>query len=236
MKFLVIEHERDSGMGLLGDAAVAAGDSFDVVRPTEEPLPTSVDGYDGLVVLGAAPSVNDAEIAGWFVPEIDLIRSADASGRPILGVCFGAQAMAIAFGGSVTRADRAETGWMTVDAVDAVDPESYLAGPWFQWHVDAITPPVTATVMARSSVCVQAYEIGDHIAVQFHPEVGHQQVADWAASDASGLLASGKTVEEMLAETDEFIAGATLRAAALWNRYRQRTVARSRVEEVRSSV
>jgi GMP synthase-like glutamine amidotransferase len=227
MKFLVIEHERDSGMGLLGDAAFAAGDVFDVVRPLEEPVPTSIDGYDGLVVLGAAPSVNDPEIAGWFGAEIDLIRSADASDRPILGVCFGAQALAVAMGGSVTRAPKPAIGWMSVTTSD---PAAVPPGPWFQWHVDAITPPPGATVVATSPVCVQAYEIGPHIAVQFHPEVHQQQVIDWAAADPSGLAASGRTIEEMLSQTQEMLDGARDRAELMWGRYRARVAAAQAAE------
>ncbi len=153
MRVLVVEHERDSGIGLLGDRAAERGDELVVVRPTEEPLPASVDGFDGLVVLGAAPSVNDADIAHWFVPETDLIRDADARGVPVLGVCFGAQALAVSLGGTVRRAERPEVGWVEIDTDD---PVAIPAGPWFQWHVDAITPPPGARVIARSEVCVQA--------------------------------------------------------------------------------
>lgn len=219
MRFLVVEHERDSGIGFLGERAEARGDVITVVRPTEEPLPATTDGFDGLVVLGAAPSVNDPDISGWFAPEIGLIRAAVAADVAVLGVCFGAQALAVALGGTVARASRPEVGWHEIESDDL---DAYPVGPWFQWHVDAITPPPGAVVMARSAVCAQAFEVGRHMAVQFHPEAGEDQARDWAAGDPSGLAASGRSAEQLLEESRRNGPGARARASALWDRYAER--------------
>jgi GMP synthase-like glutamine amidotransferase len=216
MRVLVVEHERDSGIGLLGRRAGVLGHELVVVRPGEERLPTTIDGYDGLVVLGASPSVNDSGIAAWFEREVALIRHADATATPVLGVCFGAQALAVALGGSVARAAQPEVGWMTIESVDTGQVPT---GPWFQWHVDAITPPPHATVLARSEVCVQAFTVGPHLGVQFHPEVTDQQVRDWIEGDPGGMAASQRTTAELLAQTSELLAAATQRAADLWDRF-----------------
>jgi GMP synthase-like glutamine amidotransferase len=219
MRTLVVEHEPDSGIGLLGDRARERGDELVTARPSEQTFPSGVEGFDGLVVLGAAPSVNDSDIAWWFQRELALIRHADARAVPVLGVCFGAQALAVALGGTVARALRPEVGWRWVSSED---PTRYPEGPWFQWHVDAITPPASATVLATSEVCVQVFEVGPHVGVQFHPEVGLDQVRDWSAGDPSGLAASGRSCAGLLAETEQLLPAATERAAALWDAFAER--------------
>ena len=199
MRVLVIEHESDSGIGLLGERAVATGAELEVVTPTGG-IPVSAEGYDAVVTMGASPSVNDADIAPWFDREKALLRDADRRGIPVLGVCFGAQALAVALGGSVSRAVQPEVGWKMVDTEA---PGVIGEGPWFQWHVDAITPPPQATVLATSDLCVQAYTVGPHLAVQFHPEVTSQQARDWSTGDPAGLAASGCTQQELVALTTD---------------------------------
>lgn len=215
MRVLVIEHEADSGIGLLGDRAIATGAQLEVATPTSG-IPVSAEGYDALVVLGASPSVYDADIAPWFERERVLLQDADRRGIPVLGVCFGAQALAVALGGTVARASEPEVGWKMVDTdAPSVVPE----GPWFQWHVDAITPPPHATVLATSDVCVQAYVVGPHLAVQFHPEVTTQQASDWSTGDPGGLAASGCTQQELVALTTDLEPDARRRAADLWDTF-----------------
>ena len=215
MRVLVIEHESDSGIGLLGERAVATGAELEVVTPMGG-IPVSAEGYDAVVTMGASPSVNDADIAPWFDRETALLRDADRRGIPVLGVCFGAQALAVALGGSVSRAVQPEVGWKMVDTEA---PGVIAEGPWFQWHVDAITPPPQATVLATSDVSVQAYTVGPHLAVQFHPEVTAQQARDWSTGDPAGLAASGCTLQELVALTTDLEPDARRRAADLWDTF-----------------
>ncbi len=172
---------------MLADRAVAVGFEITLIN-AHYGVPESIAGYDALLVMGAVPSVNDAAIQSWFQPEIDLIRDADRNGVPVFGVCFGAQALAVALGGSVTRASDPEIGWFTMETND---PETIPLGPFFEWHVDAISPPPNATILARTSVCVQAFRIGKHLAVQFHPEVTTIEIGEWVENDAKVLEALG---------------------------------------------
>jgi len=94
---------------------------------------------------------------------------------PILGVCFGAQALAAALGGTVSRAPRPEIGWHYVET----DASWISRGPWFQWHSDRFTVPDGATELARSALAPQAFRHGRSLGVQFHPEVDGDIVSDW---------------------------------------------------------
>ncbi|MEO9224225.1 MAG: glutamine-hydrolyzing GMP synthase, partial [Acidimicrobiales bacterium] len=100
---------------------------------------------------------------------------------PILGICYGAQLVALQLGGEVARTGRGEYGRtaMTVVRSDAVlfggdQPEDQ---PVWMSHFDSISvPPDGFDVTARSADApVAAMEhVGRRIhAVQFHPEVGH---------------------------------------------------------------
>ncbi|NUU26271.1 MAG: C26 family cysteine hydrolase domain-containing family, partial [Streptomycetaceae bacterium] len=88
--------------------------------------------YDVIVPLGAPWSVDDeATIGAWVGGEIALLRDAVAADIPVLGICFGGQALATALGGGVERAPRPEIGWTPVRSDD---PALVSEGPWFQWH------------------------------------------------------------------------------------------------------
>lgn len=157
--------------------------------------------HDLLVPLGAPWSVYDRErIGSWVGPELDWLRAAVAADVPVLGICFGAQALAQALGGTVERAERPEIGWTQVDS-DV--PELISPGPWAQWHYDRFTVPRGATELARNEVGPQAFVSGRRLGVQFHPEVGTDQLAAWLAHGGeAGARAVGVDPAELLATSD----------------------------------
>lgn len=211
----MVQHDDDTDAALIGDAARRAGATLETCVVTRQPLPSSPKEFDAIVVLGSADSVNDPAIAPWFVPEIAFLRQADQAGVPVLGICFGAQALAVALGGRVERAPYGEFGWKVIDTDSDLIPE----GPWFQWHVDAIIPPDAAEILARSECCVQSFRIGPHLAVQFHPEVTEQHSVEWPISDPAGLAASGCSAQDMLDITTALLPEAILRADQLWSAF-----------------
>jgi len=128
-----------------------------------------------------------------------ILRKAHESGVPVLGICFGAQALCMVFGGQVVAADEKEVGWKMVESVD---PAQIPAGPWLLFHGDRCLPPPEATIMASNDVGVQAFSIGRHLAVQFHPEVDGVQLGGWlAAGGRDEAMAAGTDPDAFLART-----------------------------------
>jgi GMP synthase-like glutamine amidotransferase len=182
-RVVVIRHHDIDSAGFIADAFEARGASLAVhLFPGEARLP-AVDGVDHVVVLGAVSSVNDPD--PWIAEELAWLRAADAAGVPVLGICFGAQALCAALGGRVEAMGSHEIGWVLVDSLDH---DVIPAGPWLEFHNDRCLLPAGATVLARNDVAVQAFRMGRHLAVQFHPEVDGPQLKRWldAHTDADG--------------------------------------------------
>ena len=93
-----------------------------------------------------------------------------------------------------------EIGWFTVDSADE---DAVPAGPWLEFHDDRCLLPAGATVLARNDAAVQAFRIGRHLAVQFHPEVDGPQLKRWLDSmgTAGGRAASALDPDQFLADT-----------------------------------
>ena len=177
-KVLFLYNEHLATEALLGEAFAEQGfdiEVFEVVPPQRLDDP-AVDvtfpdptGYDVIVPLGARwPVYDDALRRTWVSAEMQLVRDAADAGVALLGVCFGGQLLAQAFGGSVARSSSPEIGWYDV-ASDR--PEVIPAGPWFQWHFDRWTLPPEASEIARTAAASQAFVLGRALALQFHPEV-----------------------------------------------------------------
>jgi len=179
MRVVVVKHHEIDDAGFIGTAFAARGAELSVhLFPADGPLP-SLRGVDHVVVLGAAWSVYDQVTIGhWIDDELSWLRAADAAGVPVLGICFGAQALAAALGGRVEAAPRKEIGWVTVETLD---PDVIESGPWLEFHGDQCILPAGAVLLASNEVCAQAFRIGRHLAVQFHPEVDGAQVRRWLA-------------------------------------------------------
>jgi GMP synthase-like glutamine amidotransferase len=211
MRVLVIRHHDVDTAGFIADAFEARGAEITMhLFPDEGVLP-AFDGFDHIVVMGSVSSVNDAD--PWIAAELDWLRAADQAGLPVFGICFGAQLICAALGGRVEAMGVKEIGWFTV-ASD--DQDAVPAGPWLEFHGDRCLPPAGAAVLARNDLAVQAFRLGRHFAVQFHPEVDGPQLKRWLDSMGTAELDSiGLDPDQFLADTIREEPAAKARAARL---------------------
>jgi GMP synthase-like glutamine amidotransferase len=207
VRVLFLQHDPGADPGVVGDALSDRGATIDVL-----PMATSVEDatwngsfpragdHDLIVPLGAIWSIyDDQRLGSWIDRELTLLRQADGVGVPVLGICFGGQALAMAHGGVVESMGTTDVGF---DVVESVDPARIPIGPWMQWHSDRFTPPDDARVLATATLGVQAFELRRNLGLQFHPEVTDAIIARWvelggeAARDAARQ--AGVTVEDVL--------------------------------------
>ncbi|HTY71862.1 MAG TPA: type 1 glutamine amidotransferase [Actinomycetes bacterium] len=201
MDVLVIGNREDPERGYVGDALADRGATFREVWRGDlmtEDLPAGTP--DVVLVLGSEWHVYDPEVRPAVEREIRFLRQAAAQEVPVLGICFGAQVLARAFGGDVRHdPGGGEVGWYTVDSDDPALPE----GPYVQWHSDVFSVPPGAVELARSPVGPQAFALGSAFAVQFHPEVTPQILHRWAVGGHATISRWGLDRERLLAEADE---------------------------------
>ena len=219
MRALVIVPEPGSEPVLVGDRLRQNGFELTEVLLSTEQGDTGAalaepDEFDLVVTMGSTRSVYEASSSGWIADTVDHLRGADAGDVPVLGICFGAQALASALGGSVVRAERPQVGWYPLEAGAG---SGLPPGPWMQWHYDRIDPPHDATVLAHDDLCVQAYTVRRSLGVQFHPEVTRAHLAGWIelggadelarlGIDADALLAESAAIEpEVTARTNRLV-------------------------------
>jgi GMP synthase-like glutamine amidotransferase len=212
---LVVEHEADVDAALIGDRLALAGLRVRTVGPGHEPLPGSLDGIGGLVVLGGSMDPDDDVGAPWLPAVRGLLRDAVAAGVPTLAVCLGAQLLAMAVGGGVRRIpDGPEVGLVAIRPTGAERHRGALldglaedarALAWHWWEVSDLPQHYGAApldVLAHSDRCVvQAFSVGDVVwGVQFHLEALARTARTWAASEPDRLLAVSVDPDRLVAE------------------------------------
>ena len=163
--------------------------------------------HDAVIALGSDRSVHASKDA-WIGEQVAFLRTAHEAGVPVVGICFGGQALAAALGATVRRAPHTEIGWIDVEGDDG------YGGRWFTWHEDVFDLPPGATELARAGSGLQAFAAGPSVGLQFHPEVTPAIVDDWL-DGSPGAVADP---EPMRAEAVGTLAAARERAFALMDR------------------
>jgi GMP synthase-like glutamine amidotransferase len=191
----------------VGDWAAERGARLEVLHARALEAWPNPRGADAVVALGSDRSVH-ASPEPWIAAQVKFLRAAHGAGVPVLGICFGGQALAAALGGTVSAAPRAEIGWIDVEGEDG------YGGRWFTWHEDVFTLPPGAQELARAVSGLQAFAVGASVGLQYHPEVTPAIVDDWLASDGSTV----PDPEPLRSETARAAPGARVRAFALLDR------------------
>jgi GMP synthase-like glutamine amidotransferase len=153
-------------------------------------LPSNVDGYNALVILGGPAGVYENH--RYLRDEEKLIKDAISKNVPTLGICLGSQLIASAIGGRVYKGSRKEIGWYTVeltnDGMNDIFKDLKKNITVFQWHGDTYDLPNTAVTLAKSEhYPVQAFRAGSAVGIQFHLEVLKDMVMDWIEQYRSEL-------------------------------------------------
>lgn len=129
----------------------------------------------GLILLGGPGDPGEETPAQQA--ELRLIEQAVEANIPILGICFGAQLLALAYGGRSFAMPEPEIGWLPVTLTPEGQEDPLLAGVpkvftpkskhWFTYKL-----PAEGVRLASSEQCEeQAFRIGDRAwGLQFHLE------------------------------------------------------------------
>ncbi|WP_200806241.1 glutamine amidotransferase [Demequina sp. NBRC 110052] len=168
-------------------------------------------GADVTIVLGApidAPDTTNYPVLADVRSMLEARRD-----RPTLGVCLGAQLMALAAGAIVGPGTR-EVGFDTVDLTDAGHDSALgpLAGtPVLHWHADTFTLPSGATLLAGNAANAhQAFSLGRWLAVQFHPEADPEAIERWVIGHTGDLRAWGVPASDLRRQAREHGDAATM--------------------------
>jgi GMP synthase-like glutamine amidotransferase len=208
MHILVLEHQPDAPAALFGEWALSRGHRVTVFRVAQvEAWPDPLD-YDAIVALGSETSVQ-ADPRSWVEAEMALLSTAHASDMPVLGICFGGQALAKALGGEVRRAAEPEIRWRAIDTTSPI-----LPGPWFFWHEDEFSLPPGARLLSGSARQTIAFASGRSLGLQFHPEADAKVIGTWIGGARAKLAHQGIDPDELIRHAP----GAGARARAQFDR------------------
>jgi len=184
MRIHSLEHQPAEGPGKIADWAAARGHTLVSTALYAGEPPPALDAFDLLVVMGGGMNIYQHRDHPWLVAEKEFLRRAIDAGKPILGICLGAQLLADVLGGKVFQNPEKEIGWFPVTITDRRAPFAGFPEKMnvMHWHGDTFETPPGARLVAESAGCPrQAFVVRDRIVgLQFHPEMGAVHVADLA--------------------------------------------------------
>ncbi|MFJ3673386.1 methyltransferase domain-containing protein [Streptomyces sp. NPDC090106] len=197
----IVEHAPQEGPYAIGDALEKAGLPLRVSRTwAGDPVPDTVDDIVALVVMGGPMAAYDDFPSR--TAELALLRAALEAEVPVLGVCLGAQLLAVAAGGAARPGNGAQVGWSGVrmtgtahdDLLFAPVPEQLRV---LHWHSDTMDLPPGARLLASCDRYeAQAFRVGASAwGMQFHLEVDEAAVGAFAAAFPEEAAAAPGLVE-----------------------------------------
>ncbi|WP_432798780.1 type 1 glutamine amidotransferase [Poriferisphaera sp. WC338] len=212
MAILVLQHHPAETPARIGHYLGDYSNKLHIVRLyADDQLPPDLDGVDGLVIMGGPQNMDQLEQYPYLECEMALIKKMHERNLPILGVCLGAQLIAVALGGKVEKMDAPEIGFGPVELTPQGRMDTIMAGmPWtmqqFHTHGYQITElPPKSVCYAGSAACKhQAFSVGLRtVGIQYHFEWSKKELEAILEQFASWISQSGVDMNDVRAGIEE---------------------------------
>lgn len=176
------------------------------------PEPDEVSAY---AVFGGDQHIHQIERDPYLISERDLIRRAVDAGRPVLGICLGAQLLAAAMGARVRPAPRRQCRFAPFRPTPAAAGDPLFSvfadeDPVFHWHEDTFDVPGGAELLSRSDqIEHQSFRVGAVAwGSQFHFEVTESDLEMWIRAAGPAMERRwGRSGQDLLEEARRHLGG-----------------------------
>jgi GMP synthase (glutamine-hydrolysing) len=184
---LIFQHDPFEDLGFFADVLEKQRANYRTIRLFQGEMPAEDWEHIGaLIVLGGPMSASDEDQYPFLRWEKTIIRAAIEDAVPMVGVCLGAQLIAMALGTPVFPGPVKEIGWYPISVTPHGQVDSLLgylpeSATVFQWHGDGFDLPTGAFRLASSVYYEnQAFRIGRNIyGLQFHLEMTRRMIERW---------------------------------------------------------
>ncbi|MDI6713546.1 MAG: type 1 glutamine amidotransferase [Thermodesulfovibrio sp.] len=191
----IIKNVKEEGPGSIEDYLRENSIPYKIFEAQDGKLPSTLDGYTGLIILGGPMGVYEMEQYPQLRITSRLVREAINRNLKVLGICLGAQLIAHTLGAKVYKGHGEEIGWLDIELTSEGLRDSLMISlakhpsvgdVWrkfkvFQWHGDTFDLPFGAIHLAKSALYeAQAFKFGQKVyAFQFHIEVTEELLSQW---------------------------------------------------------
>ena len=206
-------HVPFEGPGIITNWTDKEGHLIKYTRFYENETLPEQESVDFLVIMGGPMNVFDYHTISWMEEEIHWTQAFIASGKPVLGICLGAQILATSLGAEVYPGKEKEIGWYNLRFLPAlgthrVCKELPSTRKVFHWHGDTFDIPLGAERIAESQCFANQGFLYENrvLALQFHLEMEAENV-EALINNCGDELVEGAHIQqkEELLRPDRFI-------------------------------
>ena len=206
MKVLIIQNCEIEGIDLFEQYLIDFSIDYETFHAYTNKRFPPINKYNSFIIGGTPISAFEAHKHNFLRKERIYLKKILTLNKPCIGICFGAQFMAMILGAQVNKNPVMEIGGYDVTLTpqgkkDPLFKEFPIKFPVFHWHGDTFSIPEGARLLAEGIDCKnQAFRYMNFVGLIFHLEVTCASVHNWADEYSHELKRVNKTKTQVINE------------------------------------